>query len=308
MYQFPFPAKVYSGQFCLVFDLDEKNYRTREWLCFWDAWFQKNRASWFRTTMADLLASDKCYDAILFVESDKKLVQKYISSNPQLDTSRCMYWSDDIHHDDSLSDLDMVRISAYGNLVPGMYSLPHFAQRCFFRPVVESQPEACVLISGAKHLDNRLRAASLGHPMCVELEYGPFFQEAYSLRLSQCLAALAVTHADTRAYVVAKFFEIPASGALLLADDRVKTALVTLGFRDRVHCIFCNEHNVREKIDFIMNPKNRVIVDAIRKHGQTLVVTYHGLGNRLLLLDSIIQDVLPKSARKVDSRLVNWPL
>jgi hypothetical protein len=290
-----------------VSDLDEKNYRTREWLCFWDTWFDKKQELWTRTTMAALLVSEELWDAILFVESDKTLVQEYVSSRPCLDTSRCIYWSDDIHHDDARLLLDMVRVSAYGYLVPGMYSLPHFAQQCFFQPVTESKPRACVLVSGAKHQENRLRQAAIAHPLSVELEYGPFFQEAYGIRISQCLAALASTHADTRAYVTAKFFEIPASGALLLADDRVKSALLTLGFRDRVHCLFCNEHNVAPKIDFILNPKNRTVVDAIRKQGQIHVMAYHALDNRLMLLDSILQDVLPKSARKVDARLVHWP-
>ena len=307
MYRFPFPEKPISGQFCVVYDLEERNYRTREWLCFWEAWMSKNEGFWHRISITELMGSSQTFDAILFVETDKRLVQSYVEARPKIDKNRCVYWSDDIHHDDALFPLDMVRISAYGYLVPGMYTLPHFAQECFFRPVTESKPKTCVLISGAKHRENRLRETVLVHPRAVELEYGKIFQKDYGDRLSQCLAALAVTHAETRAYVVAKFFEIPASGALLLADDRVRSALLTLGFRDRVHCIFCNENNVVSKIDYVMNPKNRAVVDAIRMRGQSLVVNFHGIGNRLLLLDSILMDVLPTSARRVDAVTAKWP-
>jgi hypothetical protein len=49
-------------------------------------------------------------------------------------------------------------------------------------------------------------------------------------------------------YIINKFFEMPASGSLLLAyDEFVKEPLAQLGFIDTVNYISCTRHNIAEK-------------------------------------------------------------
>ncbi len=268
----------------------------------------KRNPHWNRVSIYDLtagrvkLAPD---DGVLFVESDKALVSDFLNKGDCPDPARCIYWSDDIHHNDDMFDMDMVRVSAYGYLVQGCFSLPHFAQSCFFK--FTESPKPRVIVSGARHEPRGLRTEALKHAAVDELAHGQYFQESYANVVSGYLAALVVTHNASRRYLVAKFFEVAATGSLLLADDRVRGELEVLGFRDRVHCLFCNAKNVRVKIDYVLDPQNRSVVDAIRRLGQSLVRKNHSLVNRLDELDLIVDYVLLTRPTTVDARRTLWP-
>lgn len=101
---------------------------------------------------------------------------------------------------------------------------------------------------------------------------------------------------DSRNYILAKFFEIPASGSLLLAmNTNTKKILESLGFIDGTNYISCSKENIIEKIDYITNPNNINHINNIRLQGYNLIKSKHKWRKRyhdfLKLLDS--SDNLP---------------
>ena len=77
-------------------------------------------------------------------------------------------------------------------------------------------------------------------------------------------------------YIVRKFFEIPSTGCLLVAnDDFVKKHMKELGFEDNVNYISVTDKNVENKIKYILDPKNKQKIDEIRRNGQKLIVDRH---------------------------------
>ena len=81
-------------------------------------------------------------------------------------------------------------------------------------------------------------------------------------------------------YVVAKFFEIPATGALLLADATVADPLSKLGFIEWTHYVSVTPETVEEKIRYVLDERNHEELDRIRKRGQDLVLERHKTSDR----------------------------
>lgn len=95
----------------------------------------------------------------------------------------------------------------------------------------------------------------------------------------------------TRDYVLAKTFEICASGSLLLCmNEHLIHIYEQLGFIDGVNYMSCTKNNVEEKINYIVNPENRDIIDNIRRKGHELVKEKHNSKYRLKILLDILND------------------
>jgi hypothetical protein len=86
-------------------------------------------------------------------------------------------------------------------------------------------------------------------------------------------------------YLVAKYFEIPATGALLLAGTEVSRELGLLGFEENVHYLGVSRADVEQKIRYAVSPDNHAEVDAIRKRGQELVWERHTTAHRAQTID-----------------------
>lgn len=71
-------------------------------------------------------------------------------------------------------------------------------------------------------------------------------------------------------HVFKKNIEIIASGALLLADLSIKDILSSIGFKGGINCMFTNRDTMLSKIDYILNPDNRTIIDDMRRKGMEL--------------------------------------
>jgi hypothetical protein len=65
-----------------------------------------------------------------------------------------------------------------------------------------------------------------------------------------------------------KMMEIPATGALLLANDDVAEALADLGFQPFYNYIAFNNQTLDSIVDWVLDDKNRAEVDSIRRNGQ----------------------------------------
>ena len=81
-------------------------------------------------------------------------------------------------------------------------------------------------------------------------------------------------------YVVAKYFEIPATGALLLADDVVSGPLKELGFISNIHYIPVSKETLRKQIKYVLDENNHDEIDQIRQRGQRLVWERHKTSDR----------------------------
>ena len=92
----------------------------------------------------------------------------------------------------------------------------------------------------------------------------------------------------TYGFIVSKYFEIPASGSLLLAVNPKDDKLEKLGFIDEVNYISCTKENLKEKISWILDPKNKITVDKIRKSGMEMVRSKHSIEIRAKLINDHI--------------------
>lgn len=80
---------------------------------------------------------------------------------------------------------------------------------------------------------------------------------------------------------VAKFFEVPASGSLLVGFTGSKREIFeSIGWKDGVNYCEVTPSTIRETIAFILDPANRVQVEKIRRAGYDLVRENHSIGQR----------------------------
>ena len=88
-------------------------------------------------------------------------------------------------------------------------------------------------------------------------------------------------------YVVAKYFEIPATGALLLADAAVSQRLMELGFIENKHYLSVTAENLEERIRYVLDERNHEELDEIRKRGQALVWERHKTSDRARQINEV---------------------
>jgi hypothetical protein len=88
-------------------------------------------------------------------------------------------------------------------------------------------------------------------------------------------------------YVLAKYFEIPATGALLVADDSVNGPLGQLGFVENEHYLPVNAGDLEAKIALVLDERNHDALDEVRKRGQELVWSRHKSIDRARQIDSV---------------------
>jgi hypothetical protein len=86
-------------------------------------------------------------------------------------------------------------------------------------------------------------------------------------------------------YVVAKYFEIPATGALLLADAAVSGPLRELGFIENQHYVPASNETLEEKIQYVLDERNHDELNRIRRNGQELVWARHKTADRARQID-----------------------
>lgn len=99
------------------------------------------------------------------------------------------------------------------------------------------------------------------------------------------------TDCSTYGYIVSKYFEIPATGSLLLALKPENDSLESLGFIENIHYISCTKDNIKEKIDWILNPSNRNQVNEIRKNGMDMVRNNHSIKKRAIFINECLENL-----------------
>jgi Glycosyl transferases group 1 len=229
---------------------------------------------------------------------------------------RKVIWVDDLHWWDQrmrtgktvgFALCDMV-ISTVGYLWNKLYPefvgtkkivwVPHAASPDFMLPY-NHNPENAIFVSGAAGnyypLRDRMRAlqhqgaysiVSQDHPgyyIGFDYDRNESVGRGYARRINQHRAAF--TDSSIFNYMLAKYFEIPATGALLVADDAVSGPLRQLGFIENEHYLPVSADNLEEKVAFVLDERNHDELDQIRKRGQELVWARHKTIDRARQID-----------------------
>lgn len=94
------------------------------------------------------------------------------------------------------------------------------------------------------------------------------YGEKFYYELNKYLICFTCDASKDRPYIVAKHFEILGSGSLLFAcNPNTKNEFESLGFIDGEDYISCNPKSMREKINWLKDPKNLEEINKIRKNG-----------------------------------------
>ena len=179
--------------------------------------------------------------------------------------------------------------------------VPHSASMDFVVPLNET-PERAVFLSGAMtdHYPLRRQLKALSEESGLPIAF--FDHPGYHCGFdhdSDARVGNGYRKTDRQAhpremtdgliygYLVAKFFEIPATGTLLLGEERMKDSLASLGFCDGVHYLSISPGNLKSRIEEALDPMNRKEIDAIRRQGQMLVLKRHLVQHRAKQIDQV---------------------
>lgn len=265
----------------------------------------RDRYGW-RLCELDELPSIDDADVLLFWESYASLIHHAHRAK------RIFVMTDDLHGDrnampQALAIADGV-LSTYAPCIaeffPSLHPshvtwIPHAAGSDFMFDINE-EPRNVVFVSGAMSRKYPLRRLMLdlatrrpelahvrehpGYRVDFDYENDRSVGRAYAQSMHGCLAAF--TDALIYRYVVAKHFEIPATGALLIADRAVASQLARLGFDDGVHYVTATANELEEVIGRVLDPRNRERIDDIRRRGHALVHSRHTTAHRAREIDT----------------------
>jgi len=253
-------------------------------------------------------------DTILFWETYELLV-KYARDIQRLN-SRKVFFADDLHWWNRRMREMKVLTFAVSDLILSTYAycwtrlypelsykqvtwIPHSASPDFILPL-NPNPRNAIFLSGAinevyplrqkmrqLHVDSAYPIEYHRHPgyYCgYDYERNASVGRGYAERIQNCRVGFADS-VFPYAYVVAKFFEIPATGALLLADDAVSPHLRQLGFEANRDYIPVSQKNLHQQIELVLDERNHKELDQIRSRAQTLVHESHKTSDRAQLIN-----------------------
>lgn len=171
--------------------------------------------------------------------------------------------------------------------------VPHSASPDFMLPY-NHHPENSILLSGAigEHYPLRQQMKTLRehrhYPIAYHAHPGYHCRHdydrdgdvgrGYAGKINKHRAGF--TDSLKYQYLVAKYFEIPATGALLLADDAVSGPLRSLGLIENQHYLPVSNENLEEKIQYVLNETSHEGLDEIRRRGQELIWERHKTSDR----------------------------
>jgi hypothetical protein len=222
----------------------------------------------------------------------------------------CWYF-DDVHNNvinrrSAIQHIDVILNSYeyylhnyYSGVLKHTYWFPHSVNEILLNKIsFNANPVNKLLLSGSvsenvyparykvsKILEYDDRIVRLSHPgYNIANPKHDLCGHNYYKYMNNFLACFTCCAFQNRPYVVAKFFEIIACGSCLIAyDTPVKEQLKKLGFIDGVNYIGCedNYESIKEKIDFVLNPQNRALVNEIRHAGYCLSSERHFMIDRV---------------------------
>ncbi len=129
-----------------------------------------------------------------------------------------------------------------------------------------------------------------------QYEYGNDVRigRAFARRIWEHRAAF--TDCTTFQYAVAKHFEIPATGALLVADATIEGPLGELGFLPGVHYFPVSRGDLEDRVNYLLCEENHAELDRIRRNGQALVLERHRTSHRARRINDLANDTCRQRA------------
>ncbi|TMW55400.1 hypothetical protein Poli38472_013291 [Pythium oligandrum] len=101
---------------------------------------------------------------------------------------------------------------------------------------------------------------------------------------------VGVTTTLIHQFLIAKAFEIPSTGALLLINSDLAPLLEALGLHEDEHFVTFDRRDPAPKLWWVVSPENRATVDAIRKNGMRAIRDHHMVRNRVMALDLFLSE------------------
>jgi Glycosyl transferases group 1 len=187
--------------------------------------------------------------------------------------------------------------------------VPHAASPEFMLPLNESAANEIFLsgmINDYYPLRQRLKALGKKTELHIVEHPHPGYQchhdhetsgvvgAGYARRINASRAAF--TDASKFNYMLAKFFEIPATGSLLVGDAAAEQQLSQLGFRQQAHFIPVSDATLESDLRHILDAKNHAELDEVRRRGQQLIWARHKTSDRAKLIDEVCSAKNVKSA------------
>jgi hypothetical protein len=115
------------------------------------------------------------------------------------------------------------------------------------------------------------------------------YGEKFYKILNKYLICFTCDASSSRPYIVAKHFEILASGSLLLAcNPNTKKEFESLGFIDGEDYISCNQFNMNEKILWLQDSTNLEEINRIRNNGYQKVRNHTWVQRTKFLNDKLV--------------------
>jgi hypothetical protein len=253
-------------------------------------------------------------DVILFWEG-YEFIRAFAQPIQALACRKAIF-ADDLHGDSEASRC--ARLTAYlicdtvfptygarfEELFPEVYRfnrvvwVPHSASPDFLMAWNE-RPENAVLLSGAidQHYPFREAMKALCDARSYPIVHHPHpgyhcgYHDRKDPRVGSGYARMlnryrvAFTDSSRYGYVVAKFFEIPATGSLLLADSAAMPSLRKLGFIAGEHYVPVSPEEVEGQSRYVLDESNHPEIDAIRRNAQALVRNRHTTSERARIID-----------------------
>ena len=224
--------------------------------------------------------------------------------------------ADDLHHPETMPlqekafRLSDTVLSTYAYRFEDFFSkvaksrrivwLPHSASPDFAL-AANAAPRNELFLSGAITEDYPLRERlnALRESGCKEIirhehpGYHCEYDYAADSRIGRALARqiwerrAAFTDCSIFRYAVAKHFEIPATGALLVAEVALEAPLKDLGFLPGVHYFPVSDADLEERVRYLFCEEHHPELDRIRQNGQTLVLERHRTSHRAKLINDL---------------------
>ncbi|HKP71409.1 MAG TPA: glycosyltransferase, partial [Pyrinomonadaceae bacterium] len=242
---------------------------------------------------------------------------RYIREIRRLDAYRCIF-ADDIHRRDQGTRMSMqmayltcdtvfaTSANVFDEHYPGVRNVTHVvwtphAASPDFHIKFNRKAENAILLSGAvnKHYPLRQQLKALFDRGAYPIAYRPHpgYHCGYDYKRDESVGReyartinryrVGFTDCLKYKYLVAKYFEIPATGALLLAESKVGGAFERLGFVEDEHYISVSPDDLEEKIRFVLDEGNHKQLDRIRRRAQKLVRERHQTSDRARLIDEV---------------------
>jgi len=189
----------------------------------------------------------------------------------------------------------------FNNITTKIYWFPHSFNELFYNKLFyNNKPKNELLLSGCLSpniypMRNKLKEYCSNYPISILKHPGyntkhkhKIVSIRYYQYLQQYRFAFTCCSNKNLPYLLAKFFEIPACGVVLLAYDRyIKKELKQLGFEDNKNYISITEDNLEYKLNYIFDKTNENEIELIRKNGYEFIKNNHTLKIRIqkLMLD-----------------------